>query len=467
MNNKAKYLFKNLGILTISNFASRILVFLLVPLYTSVLSTEEYGIYDLVVSTSQLLFPLLTLNIVDAVMRFSMDQAKSPDDIGVIGLRYISLSVIPIAFFLLIESNVRLIPQIDNYLLYILLYYAFYILNQFCIQLAKGREKVFDMGVAGVAGTIVLIAGNVLFLLVYQQGLKGFFIANILAQAIPALYLGCRLWIWKYFGFGTTNKNLRKEMLKYCLPLIFTTISWWINNASDRYVVTFMIGAAANGVLSAAYKIPSILNTIQQIFVQAWQISAIKEYGREKTDEFYGSTFIAMNFMMCLCCSILCVSLEFIAPLMFKKEFFEAWKYIPFLLLSSVFNAASGFIGPILLAKKDSSSMARSAVFGSLCNIPLNIIFVYIIGIQGATIATVIASFIIYIIRRNAVGDGIKMKRNHVIYISWMILFIHTIITIELHSLAFQLLAFGLLLLINLSIIKEIIIRVRKHFSHA
>lgn len=58
MNQRVKYLFKNLSLLTLSNFSSKILVFLLVPLYTSILTTEEYGIFDLGISTVSLLFPI-------------------------------------------------------------------------------------------------------------------------------------------------------------------------------------------------------------------------------------------------------------------------------------------------------------------------------------------------------------------------------------------------------------------------
>ena len=74
MAERVKYLFKNMGILTISSFASKILVFLLVPLYTSILSTSEYGTYDLVVSTISLIYPILTMNIYDAVMRYCLDK---------------------------------------------------------------------------------------------------------------------------------------------------------------------------------------------------------------------------------------------------------------------------------------------------------------------------------------------------------------------------------------------------------
>lgn len=76
MNSKYKYLIKNTGILAISNFSSKLLVFFLVPIYTSVLSTAEYGTYDLAMSTVLLLYPVLTVNIVDGVMRFSMEKGR-------------------------------------------------------------------------------------------------------------------------------------------------------------------------------------------------------------------------------------------------------------------------------------------------------------------------------------------------------------------------------------------------------
>ena len=82
------YLMKNTGILTISNFSSKILVFLLVPLYTSVLTTEEYGTYDLIISTVTLVYPVITLNIADAVMRFSMDRNYDKKKVASIGFRY-------------------------------------------------------------------------------------------------------------------------------------------------------------------------------------------------------------------------------------------------------------------------------------------------------------------------------------------------------------------------------------------
>lgn len=152
-----------MGILTLSNFASKILVFLLVPIYTSILSTEEYGSYDLAVSTATLLFPILTLNIVDAVMRFSMDKDYSKEKIACVGMKFVSFSVILFGIGMFILDRFLLWPDIHGLELFVFLYYSSYAFNQFLIQFAKGLEKVKDMGVAGVISTIITLVANILF----------------------------------------------------------------------------------------------------------------------------------------------------------------------------------------------------------------------------------------------------------------------------------------------------------------
>ena len=105
MNSKYKTLFKNVGLLTLSNMATKILTFLLVPLYTSVLTTEEYGIYDLVVTSVNLLVPILTLNIIDAVMRFAMRKDLPIEKVASIGMKFV-LASIPIVVVSLFVINV-------------------------------------------------------------------------------------------------------------------------------------------------------------------------------------------------------------------------------------------------------------------------------------------------------------------------------------------------------------------------
>ena len=429
MNNKSRYFIKNMGVLTISNFASKILVFLLVPLYTSVLSTTEYGTYDLVVSTVGLLYPVLTANIVDAVMRFSMDKSCEHKEIVAIGMKYILIGISVVVVGLLIISKFRVFKTIPGMEIYIIAYFVSYVLNQFFLQFAKGLEKIADMGIAGVIGTVIMLIANIVFLLLFKWGLNGFFIANILAQAVPAIYFIFRLKFWTYLDEFHINKKLQRDMLIYCLPLIATALGWWVNNASDKYIVTFICGVAANGILSVSYKIPSIINVFQGIFIQAWQISAIKEYGEDSTAEFYGNTFLTINVMMSAACSWL-------------------------IILSKP-------LATILSAKKDSKSMAMSAVYGAIANIIMNILFVYTIGIQGATIATVIASFIIYAVRKKTVSKDIIINRYKVVLITWGLLCIQALLEIYTELLWVQIILMGVMLLINRYQVKNILIQMQ------
>ena len=90
--NRYKYLLKNIGLLTFSNFATKMLSFFLVPLYTNLLTTTEYGTYDLFNTTIGVLLPILTLNVQEAVLRFSIDSQISRQSIVTVATRYLLIS---------------------------------------------------------------------------------------------------------------------------------------------------------------------------------------------------------------------------------------------------------------------------------------------------------------------------------------------------------------------------------------
>lgn len=85
-----KELAVNVGLFAISSFGSKAISFLLLPLYTAVLSTGDYGTVDLMNSTVSLLVPLFTLNIQDAVLRFGLGKDAKPEEIVSVGLRMVA-----------------------------------------------------------------------------------------------------------------------------------------------------------------------------------------------------------------------------------------------------------------------------------------------------------------------------------------------------------------------------------------
>ena len=71
---RKKYLLKNTIFFSIGNFGSKIINFFLVPLYTNILSVAEYGTVDLMTILTTVLVPIITLNLSEAVLRFSLDK---------------------------------------------------------------------------------------------------------------------------------------------------------------------------------------------------------------------------------------------------------------------------------------------------------------------------------------------------------------------------------------------------------
>lgn len=446
MNPKYKYLIKNTGILTISNFSSKLLVFFLVPLYTGVLTPAEYGIYDLIVSTVSLLLPVLTLNIVDGVMRFSFDKNYSQSEVASVGFRYSFIGFILFTALIYINKTTQVFPQINGIEWLVIAYMFCQIFVHYFTQLAKGLEKVFDMGIAGIISTLTAVTLNIYFLLYLKLGFHGFFLAGIISSLSQILYYSFKLKAWNLINLFGINKTLAKSMLLYSAPLIFTCLGWWVNSAADKYIVTLFCGIASNGLLAISYKIPTIINTVQSIFMQAWQISAIKEY--ENGDDFFKLMFDYYNLLMCITSSILIMLTRPLASFLFAKDFYQAWQYVPLLLVCSVLNGAAGFIGPILSAQKDSKTMAKSAVYGSITNVILNFLLTYYYGIQGAVIATVISSYVMYIIRKKAIGNKIESAIYASSIVCWLLLIIQSFIEIYINNYLYQFLIFTSILVL-------------------
>ncbi|HEU8351945.1 TPA: oligosaccharide flippase family protein [Streptococcus pneumoniae] len=448
---KYKELAKNTGIFALANFSSKILIFLLVPIYTRVLTTTEYGFYDLVYTTIQLFVPILTLNISEAVMRFLMKDGVSKKSVFSIAVLDIFIGSIAFALLLLVNNLFSLSDLISQYSIYIFVIFVFYTLNNFLIQFSKGIDKIGVTAISGVISTAVMLAMNVILLVVFDWGLLGFFIANVCGYVIPCIYIVSRLRLWELFEIKI-DKKLQWEMVYYALPLVLNILSWWVNNTSDRYIVTAIVGIQASAIISVAYKIPQILSTISAIFIQSWQISAIKIQEDKSDTTFVSNMLLYYNALLLIIASGIILFVKPISNILFGISFYSAWELVPFLIISSIFNAISGCIGAIMGAKMDTHNIAKSALVGMIANIILNIVLTFLMGPQGITISTLIASFLIFYMRKDSVKE-INSETYRAIYLSWILLVVEACLLIYMDFIIGALIA----MVINLFLLKDVI----------
>ncbi|WP_241489829.1 oligosaccharide flippase family protein, partial [Streptococcus pneumoniae] len=340
---------------------------------------------------------------------------------------------------------------ISQYSIYIFVIFVFYTLNNFLIQFSKGIDKIGVTAISGVISTAVMLAMNVILLVVFDWGLLGFFIANVCGYVIPCIYIVSRLRLWELFEIKI-DKKLQWEMVYYALPLVLNILSWWVNNTSDRYIVTAIVGIQASAIISVAYKIPQILSTISAIFIQSWQISAIKIQEDKSDTTFVSNMLLYYNALLLIIASGIILFVKPISNILFGISFYSAWELVPFLIISSLFNAISGCIGAIMGAKMDTHNIAKSALVGMIANIILNIVLTFLMGPQGITISTLIASFLIFYMRKDSVKE-INSETYRAIYLSWILLVVEACLLIYMDFIIGALIA----MVINLFLLKDVI----------
>lgn len=433
---KYKYLANNIALFSISNFVSKILVFLLVPFYTNVLTTAEYGVADIFQVTLLLLVPALTINIGEGALRFGIEKHDKRGSILYIGLKFTFMAAALVAI-VCFGASFFFSLQIKWYLLLFSVLFLTNALYEFLILYFQGSELVGIVVIGSILSTLTMITCNLIFLLKLKIGLNGYLYSQMIAFSVAVLTMLIlrAVWIRKKdndTGDFVKDKELEKEMLDYGRPLILYSTGSWINNAADRYLVSAICSTAVNGIYGVAYKIPAILTVFQRIFAQAWQMSATKSYKEEKSDEFFTTMYKVYHAFMVLACSFLIVIVKLMATFLFRKEFFTAWQYVPPLLISVVFGAMTGFIGSICLAYKDSKAMGMATGIGAAVNVILNIITIPYLSAMGAAIATAISYYIMYILAFIKVRKYVKIRANYVRdYISYLILIAQAVVIIN------------------------------------
>lgn len=183
------------------------------------------------------------------------------------------------------------------------------------------NRKINELAVSGIINSLTMLGFNIIFLVIMNMGLRGYFYATVIAYVIPSIFLIIRIRVWKYVNWSC-DKALKDEMYSYSKPMVFNNLAWWVNNASDRYIVTWLCGTAANGIYSISYKIPSLLNVFQEIFSQAWTLSAVKEFNANDS-KFYTNVYEIYNVAMVLTCSGLIIFDKYIAKLILHRSFIQ------------------------------------------------------------------------------------------------------------------------------------------------
>ncbi len=518
--NKEKQLIKNTAIVSIGKICTQLITFFLLPLYTAVLSTKEYGVVDLLNTLIGLLIPIVTLQIEQGVFRYLLEcRGEKKEQKRIISSTFIFLvmqSIIYLIGFLIVSQwihndykyflAINLIANIfstiflqisrglgDNTsyavgsflsgvttvilnvifivvlkmgaygiltatligniacIIYIVFHKKIYkqislkevdkstlkeilkysvplvpnmiswwvvnasdrtiisavlgiaqngiysaankfsVFSTIFLQISRGLGDNTSYAVGSFLSGVTTVILNVIFIVVLKMGAYGILTATLIGNIACIIYIVFHKKIYKQISLKEVDKSTLKEILKYSVPLVPNMISWWVVNASDRTIISAVLGIAQNGIYSAANKFSAVFSTLYSVFNLTWTESAVLNIDAEDRDKFFSKMLdFNIRFFGALCLGVI-ASMPFVFPILINSKFDEAYYQIPILLIGTMFSIMVSFLGSIYVAKKLTKEIAKTSILAAVINIGINIIAIKWLGLYAASISTAIA----------------------------------------------------------------------------
>ncbi|MBQ3164455.1 MAG: polysaccharide biosynthesis C-terminal domain-containing protein [Lachnospiraceae bacterium] len=411
MSEKAR-LIKNTGIIAIGSFSTRIVSFLLLPLYTALLSASEYGDYDYIISVCTFVIPFITVLMEEGIFRFLLDCKTFEEKKEVISIGTVLVGGGTIVFLLITGIIFSVIDY--TYAGYFVLYTISCVSCAIINPVLRGMGNVKGYAVYNFLLGAITVVLNVVFIALFRLGLQGMLFSTIIAHYGIAFIMAIYMKIWKYISIRSVSLLKMREMLKYSIPLIPNKISWSIINLCDRIMIMNIVGSAATGVYAIAYKFPNLMDMVYGFFYQSWKESSARVLADGGADEFYNSVYEYLKKFM----FSIVMGMTAFMPIMFKllinESYIEALQYVPILLVATYFANISGFYGGIFTAYKDTKIMGTTTIVAAIINFVINIVAIWKIGIYAAALSTLISNFVVYIYRRIKVKKYIVLNENAV-----------------------------------------------------
>lgn len=410
MSNKYTNLLLNSLLFAINAFATKFVVFLLVPLYTYFMSPKEYGITDMSLTVISLVTPLATLSIADSAVRYIVGDQGREDRYVALSFWITLLSVV-IVSLLTPFLDLSVFGGLGKYKVQFVFAYAASALLQLCSEVARGRGEVRLIPVCAAISSITtcILAGGLIGLCGLTVG--GYFISVTVGPLFAVcIYLTTgRLFVLICVGTrnlfdegkcsSSPSKKILQSMLSYSLPLIPNSLFWWISTSINRFFITGMLGVGASGLFAAAGKVPGLLNTAYSVFQQAWQLSAFQEAKNMGLGQFFSRVFMALQALMLVLCSALSFFAPIVAALFLQGEFFESWPIMTVLLLANLLSVFNAFFGTIYTTTMNTGYIMKTTAVGAVTCLVLTPLLLVPLGVLGACIASCCGNAVVLAMR--------------------------------------------------------------------
>ncbi len=385
----------NIGFYGLGTFATKLLQFLFVPIYSKFIAPSDMGTYNVILATVSFALPLLFQSLWEGSFRFTIEQGDEGRKVLATSSKYcFSLAALYSISFLLVSIFLNI-----QYGMFIMLYALGQIGTSYWQFAARALKANKAYAASSVLNSFVAIVMNLLLILLFHMGIKALFIANIAGSFIMVFFLEHKLHLLADIGKFPFDKKLLFQIIRYSIPLAINTISWWLQNSCNSVIITYCLGTSQNGIYAIAMKFGTILSIVTTIITLAWQEEAFRTYGEKDQDVYFNKVLNILTRGL-LGATLFIIPLTYIMyQYLVFGEYREGVLLVGFIYVSAVYNALSCHLGSAFLARKESGIMFYTTLGGGIINVIISLILVSRIGIVGAVIGMLLGNMFNFYVR--------------------------------------------------------------------
>lgn len=454
MNEKKSFL--GLGIIyTAGQIMLQVVSFFLLPIYTSYLTTTEYGQYALTNTVSDFISFLIILGIYTGYNRFY----KECDSKSKIVLRNtaFSFAILSGLFFLFItllfgRQVAGIVFDMDNsysILIYIVLNNIFLQTGTIFICDYYLEYKAAKAVAVNLTRGLLNVALVIVFIVLGKQGVIGIFKAQTL----------CNFIIFGYFVIiniktlkFSLNKSMLWNMFKFSTGLIPCNMASTVLTLSDRFFLKAYRSYSETGVYSVGYRFGTLIEPLFVVpFKQIFTTYKYEIWKSKEAQKKLNEMFIKYHVIGCFVLLGIAVYSRFVIYLFTPQEYLYVYKIVPVILVSYFIYGKSRFYN-LGIEMKNKTYLDSLILFaGAVVNIIFNILLIPQYGMTGASVATMISylfiNFMYLRISRSLYHVVYDVKRAITIQVITLFLYVIYFFTSVINSVVFIDLLIGLFLL--------------------
>jgi len=326
------------------NVASRFVGLILVPLYTRVFSPAEYGLLDVLLASSIVLYILAESQIVSAVGRSffeAREQGTLPVLLGTATRLYLFFTLLWSALTALLFVVLRpLLPSTIGWIHIAPIVLILFPQQMFALlQLVLRYERRVGIYIGfTIADVVTSGIGSAVAIFVFHSGIAGVLWALVFSKVLwgSCLVIKMRAMIsWK------ANRDYAKEMLAYGIPVVPSVLTKWGQNYANRYVLAIQLSLSQLGLFSLAVQVAGAVAMVDSAFRQAWDPRAMQLFASQDSEAFFARTlhmYLAGMFLMCSGVALFAIP---IVGILAGARFAAATPIVGFLVFGQMWNGTA------------------------------------------------------------------------------------------------------------------------------